>query len=86
MMTEIDVLEALAEDDEFFRFYPSYATYRSEWDTMGGKEVGAVPDSVVFEFYAEKIMVEDALHTWFTYDALEQILACREGLSRISNS
>lgn len=76
-MTEIEIIEALAEDDEFFRFYPRFDVYSAEWLRMGGAEAAAVPQHVIFEFYAEKLMVEEALHIWFTYDPVTQLEMCK---------
>jgi len=77
-MNPLDVLEALIDDDPFIRAYPSLSAYIRTWDELGGKEAQFVPDELLYEFYAEKLTVEDALHIWFTYTPLEQIQKCQE--------
>jgi hypothetical protein len=71
------VLEDLMDEDPFIRSYPSFASYLRAWDEMGGEAAEAVSESVVFEFYAEKVRPEDALHTWYTYDPLTQLQSCQ---------
>lgn len=56
------------DDDPFIRAYPSFNAYIKEWDEYGGVDACKVPESVVFEFYAEKLTPEEALHIWFTYE------------------
>lgn len=63
----IDILEDLIDDDPFIRAYKSFGRYIDEWDNKGGVGAWAAPDSVIFEFYAEKLFVDDALALWFTY-------------------
>ena len=60
------------DEDPFIRLYPSFESYLRDWSEMGGEGVADVPQSVVFEFYAEKVMPEKALHTWFTYDPFSE--------------
>lgn len=69
METELDVIEELIDDDPFLRSYPTFEKYYSDWIEMGGIEASHVPQHLVFDFYAEKQTPEQALHTWFTYDA-----------------
>jgi hypothetical protein len=80
-MNQLDVLEELIDDDPFIRFYPSFARYVQAWDEMGGERASKVPEDVVFDFYAEKLTPEEALHIWHTYDPIEQIMRCKESLS-----
>jgi hypothetical protein len=79
-MNPIDVLETLIDDDPFIRAYPSFAKYVQAWDEAGGNEALIVPEEVVFEFYAEKLPVEEALQLWYTYDPYEQLTACKLSL------
>lgn len=67
-MTELEVLEELIDDDPFIRAYPSFQKYLDEWDESGGPLAYDVPDEVIFEFYAEKLTVDQALSIWFTYN------------------
>jgi hypothetical protein len=76
----LEVLEDLIDDDPFIRAYPSFGRYVQAWDEVGGSEASKVPEEVVFEFYAEKLPVEDALQLWYTYDPYEQLTACKYGL------
>jgi hypothetical protein len=80
MMNPIEVFEALIDDDPFIRAYPSLEAYTRAWDEEGGPEVECVPDELLYEFYAEKLPVEQALHIWFTYTPIEQIQRCKEVL------
>ena len=66
-MSELDVLEELIDDDLFIRMYPSLKKYLDDWDEMGGPEAQEVPEQIVFEFYAEKLPIDQALSIWFTY-------------------
>lgn len=68
MISELDILEELIDSDKFIRTYPTFEAYLSQWDEDGGKEATRVPAQIVFDFYAEKVEVKDALHTWFTYN------------------
>jgi len=79
-MNPIDVLEALIDDDPFIRSYPSLSAYIRAWDEEGGPAAECVPDELLYEFYAEKLPVPQALHIWFTYTPLEQIQRCQEVL------
>lgn len=63
-----DILEDLMDEDPFIRSYPSFGAYIMAWDECGGEDACKVPESVVFEFYAEKLTPEEALHIWFTYE------------------
>jgi len=63
-MTELDVLEDLMDEDEFIRAYPSFYRYLAEWDQEA--HISA-PEEVLFEFYAEKIFVHEAIELWETY-------------------
>jgi hypothetical protein len=78
MTYQLDVLEDLIDDDSFIRAYPSFGAYIRAWDEMGGEGACVVPEEVVFEFYAEKVQVEEALHTWFTYDPVTQLTMCKD--------
>lgn len=73
----LDIFEDLIDDDPFIRSYPSFDAYIREWDDEGGDEVSAVPERVIFEFYAEKVPVGEALHLWLTYSPVEQIEKCK---------
>ena len=73
----IMVLEDLIDEDPFIRSYPSFSSYLRAWDEMGGDAAVVVSENVVFEFYAEKVLPEDALHTWYTYDPLTQLQSCQ---------
>ena len=77
MTIQLDILEDLIDDDPFIRLYPSFNAYIRAWDDMGGTEAWVVPENVVFEFYAEKVTPEDALHTWNTYKGLQGISPIR---------
>lgn len=77
-MNPIDVLEALIDDEPFIRSYPSLSAYIRAWDDEGGPTAWRVPDELLYEFYAEKLPVPQALHIWFTYTPLEQIRRCQE--------
>lgn len=65
----LEILEDLLDDDPFIREYPSFQRYIDEWDEKGAPEAEDVPSGLVFEFYAEKLPVDDALAIWFTYHA-----------------
>ena len=78
MTNALDILEDLIDDDPFIRSYPSFDVYVRAWDEEGGEAVLAVPEDVIFEFYAEKLTPREALHIWFTYSPVEQILFCKE--------
>lgn len=80
-MNAFDVLEDLIDDDPFIRSYPSFDAYMRTWVEFGGEEVYGIPMAIAYEFYAEKIPPEEALHIWFTYDPLEQLIRCKEVLS-----
>lgn len=67
-MNEIDVLEELIDDDPFIRAYPSFRRYVDEWDEKGGVDALDVSEDLIFEFYAEKLTVDQALSIWFTYN------------------
>lgn len=64
-MGELDVLEELIDDDPFIRSYPSFSVYLRDWDEQLPDEV--VPQGIIFEFYAEKTPVPDALSIWHAY-------------------
>lgn len=66
-MTEIDILEELMDDDPFIRAYPSFKKYVQEWDERGGVDALEAPEQIVFEFYAEKTPIDEALTIWYTY-------------------
>jgi hypothetical protein len=68
MSVELEILEELINSDEFLRSYPTFEAYLSQWDEDGGIEAARVPAQIIFDFYAEKVEVKDALHTWFTYN------------------
>lgn len=68
MTNPIDILEDLLDDDPFIRAYPSFGKYIDEWDEKGGVGAWTAPKSVIFEFYAEKLPVDQALQLWFTYN------------------
>jgi hypothetical protein len=74
----LEILEDLIDDDPFIRLYPSFEAYILAWDADGGFEVYAVPEAVVYEFYAEKLTPAEAVHIWLTYSPVEQIEKCRE--------
>ncbi len=67
MTNPIDILEDLLDDDPFIRAYPSFGKYLDEWDENGGGGAQEAPEAVIFEFYAEKLHVDQALQLWFTY-------------------
>jgi len=67
MSLEVEILEELTDTDPFIRSYPTFAKYLSQWQSAGGEDAETVSTDVVFEFYAEKLEVEEALHIWFTY-------------------
>lgn len=69
MSAEHEILELLMEDDEFIRSYPTFKHWMAEWDEKGGEGASRVPEQILYDFYAEKTPVDDALHTWFTYNA-----------------
>lgn len=73
----LEILEDLIDDDPFIRRYPHFDAYIAEWDEMGGEGVHNVPTQLIFDFYAEKVGVEDALHTWYTYDPVTQLTTCK---------
>jgi hypothetical protein len=77
----LEVLEDLIDDDPFIRAYPSYDRYVNAWDEFGGADAWSVPDEAIFEFYAEKIPVEEALHLWYTYNPYQQLTLCKQNLS-----
>jgi len=52
------------DEDEFIRAYPSFYRYLAEWDQEA--HISA-PEEVLFEFYAEKIFVHEAIELWETY-------------------
>jgi hypothetical protein len=79
-MNPLEVLEDLIDDDPFIRSYPSLDAYIRAWDEDGGPNAEYVPDELLYEFYAEKIPVEEALQMWFAYTPLEQLEMCREVL------
>lgn len=64
----LEVFEDLLDEDPFIRAYPSFKRYLDEWDEKGGESVWEVPEEVVFEFYAEKLHIDQALLLWFTYN------------------
>lgn len=68
MNNPIEIFEDLLDDDPFIRAYPSFRRYLYEWGERGGVEAYDVPDAVIFEFYAEKLIVDDGLAIWFTYN------------------
>ena len=68
MTNPIDILEDLLDYDPFIRAYPSFGKYIDEWDERGGKDAEKAPCEPIFEFYAEKLPVDQALHLWFTYN------------------
>lgn len=74
----LEILEDLMDDDPFIRAYPSFDAYIRAWDEEGGEAVLSVPESVIFEFYAEKLTPKEALHIWFTYSPVEQITLCKD--------
>jgi hypothetical protein len=74
----VAVLEDLMDDDPFIRLYPTFKAYIRAWDEMGGEAATRVSENFVFEFYAEKVLPEDALHTWYTYDPLTQLQSCKQ--------
>ena len=76
-MNALDVLEDLIDDDLFIRQYPTFDAYIRAWDDMGGEGANKVPESLVFEFYAEKVPPEEGLHTWYTYDPVTQLQSCK---------
>lgn len=80
MPNALEILEDLIDDDPFIRHYSRFELYLKEWNEYGGREVVALPDGVVYEFYAEKIPPAEALHIWFTYSPVEQIELCKEAL------
>lgn len=80
-MNPLEVLETLIDDDVFIRSYPSLGAYIRAWDEQGGPAAECVPDELLYEFYAEKLPVRDALHMWFTYTPVEQIRKCQEVIS-----
>lgn len=65
----LEILEDLLDDDPFIRTYPLFQRYIDEWDERGGNEAEKVPSELIFEFYAEKLFVDDALAIWFAYHA-----------------
>lgn len=67
MTDALDILEELMDDDLFIRAYPSFKKYLSEWDEKGGVDALLAPRDLVFEFYANKTSIDDALHLWYTY-------------------
>jgi hypothetical protein len=73
----LEILEDLIDDDPFIRRYSHFEAYLAEWDEMGGDGAIKVPVQLIFDFYAEKVMVEDALHTWYTYDPVTQLTTCK---------
>lgn len=64
----LEILEDLLDDDPFIRAYPTFQRYIDEWDERGGSSAEEVPSQLVFEFYAEKLSVDQALSIWFTYN------------------
>jgi hypothetical protein len=76
----LEVLEDLIDDDPFIRSYPFFKKYMRDWDELGGESACKVPEEIIFEFYAEKLPVEEALQLWYTYDPYEQLTACKYGL------
>ena len=68
MTNPIDILEDLLDDDPFIRAYPSFQRYIDEWDERGGEDAEKVSCEPIFEFYAEKLHVDQALQLWFTYN------------------
>ena len=78
-MNALDVLEDLIDDDLFIRQYPNFESYIRAWDDMGGDGANKVPEALIFEFYAEKVSPEEALHTWYTYDPVTQLRSCKNG-------
>ena len=73
----LEILEDLIDDDPFIRRYPHFEAYLTEWEEMGGMGATNLPVQLIFDFYAEKVMVEDALHTWYTYDPVTQLNTCK---------
>lgn len=67
MTSQFSILEDLMDNDPFIRLYPTFEKYLMAWDQMGGPDASNVPHELVFEFYAEKTLPEQALHTWYTY-------------------
>jgi hypothetical protein len=63
----LDVMEDLLDDDPFIRAYPSFAAYVNVWDEDGGVDAWSAPSTLLYDFYAEKLPVDQALHMWFTY-------------------
>jgi hypothetical protein len=65
-MNELDVLKELMDDDPFIRAYPSFNSYISDWDELIDSDE-EVPEQIVFEFYAEKTPIPEALSIWYAY-------------------
>lgn len=63
----LDILEDLLDDDPFIRAYPSFQRYIDDWDEMGGESAIDVPSQIIFEFYAEKLPIDQALSIWHAY-------------------
>ena len=67
-MNELDVLEELIDDDPFIRAYPSFRTYLREWSEVACKGSNETPAQIIFEFYAEKTPIPEALSIWEAYE------------------
>lgn len=66
-MNELDILEELIDDDPFIRTYPSFRSYLNEWNNNYHYGADEVPAQIIFEFYAEKTPVLEALAIWHAY-------------------
>lgn len=63
-MQGLEILEDLIDDDPFIRAYPSFTRYLNKWSQEA--HISA-PEEILFEFYAEKVSVEEAIQLWETY-------------------
>lgn len=64
-MTEIEVMEDLLKDDVFLRTWPTFKRYLADWGYLA-EEIGAeasllAPNDLIFEFYAAKVEVPEAM-------------------------
>lgn len=66
-MNELDLLEELIDDDPFIRSYPSFRSYLNEWNDNYHYGADEVPAQIIFEFYAEKTPIPEALSIWHAY-------------------
>jgi len=67
-MNELDVLEELIDDDPFIRSYPSFRSYLNEWNANFYEGADEVPAQIIFEFYAEKTSIPEAISIWQAYE------------------